>query len=173
MSFSRIFTVTTVLAAVSTVGYALYFDYQRRNNPEFRHNVKRRIRKQQKSMKLEEQNVQVARVQAAAKFLEAELEKDPIPTDVEGKQLAFNINIEQGDQLAAKPGNELEAASKFYKALTVYPNPADLLGIYSKSLPELIYENLVLMIAAIPPANISTFLDDTDSAKKEINQHLD
>ena len=171
MSISKIFTVTTALATISAVGYAIYFDYQRRNNPEFRHNVRKRIRKQQKKVEKENHGAQVARVQAAAKFLEEELAKDPIPTDAEGKQLAFNVNIEQGDQLAAKPGQELEAASKFYKALTVYPNPADLLGIYSKSLPELIYENLVLMIAAIPPANISTFLDESEA--KDAAQDLD
>ncbi|KAG0668016.1 hypothetical protein C6P45_005152 [Maudiozyma exigua] len=171
MSVRKIFTVTTALAAISAVGYAIYFDYQRRNNPEFRHNVKKRIRKQQKKLEKANHSAQVARVQAAAKFLEEELEKDPIPTDAEGKQLAFNTNIEQGDQLAAKPGQELEAAAKFYKALTVYPNPADLLGIYSKSLPELIYENLVLMIAAIPPANISTFLDESEA--KDAAQVLD
>lgn len=162
-SISRVVAIVAAVAAVSATSYVLYFDHQRRSNPTFRKDLKKRAKKEEKKVKLDKQMAQADKLQVIAKFLEEELRKDPIPTDVNEKQSAFNVNIELGDRLVAAPGSELEAAAKFYKALTVYPNPADLLGIYQKSLPENIYENLVLMIAALPPANISTFLGGAPS----------
>ncbi len=35
---------------------------------------------------------------------------------------------------------EMDAALCFYKALAVYPNPTDILGIYQRSVPEEVYE---------------------------------
>lgn len=166
MSAGRTFTVAALLAAASAVGYAIYFDHQRRSSPSFRKSLKKRISKQEKQLKESHKQEQVARAQEVASYLAEELARDPIPADSDpnAQQLAFSAYIEQGDRLAAVPGNEMEAAAKFYKALTVYPNAAELLGIYQKSLPEKLYENVVLMIAAIPPANISSFLEGDDAA---------
>lgn len=165
MSAGRTFTITALLAAVSAVGYAIYFDHQRRSNPTFRQSLKKRIAKQKKELQENNKKDQIAKAQDIVRFLEEDLVRDPLPSsdDANAQQMAFSAYIEQGDRLAAVPGNEPEAASKFYKALTVYPNPTELLSIYQKSLPEALYENLVLMIAAIPPANISSFLDGSAS----------
>ena len=63
-----------------------------------------------------------------------------------------------GEQLATVPDKKIEAALCFYKALAVYPNPTDILGIYQRSVPEEVYEIVVMMIAVQPPAAVTNIL---------------
>ncbi len=44
--------ITTAIAALSATGYAIYFDYQRRNSPQFRKVLRQRAKEQ---AKMEEQ----------------------------------------------------------------------------------------------------------------------
>ncbi|KAK5778523.1 Tom20 family protein PWA37_000219 [Arxiozyma heterogenica] len=158
-NIKRILTISGVAAAISVAGYAVWFDYQRRNNAEFRKNLRQRAKKQKKKDELEAMEAKKARVSAVLQFLSEELEKDPISTDPTEMEKVFTTNVEYGERLSMVPGNEMEAAVKFYKALAVYPNPADLLGIYQRTIPENIYEYIVIMIAVIPPANITSFIN--------------
>lgn len=155
---SRALTITGVLAALSLTGYAVYFDYKRRSNPQFRKQLRHKIKKQEALEKKEQEEAKQVKLQNVREFLTQELATDPIPSDPTQREATFTTNVEIGERLSMTPGKELESASKFYKALSVYPNPADLLGIYQRSVPEAVYEYIVMMIAILPPANISTFL---------------
>ena len=158
-SIKRILAISGVAAAVSVTGYAIWFDYQRRNNAEFRKNLRQRARKQKKKDELEAMEAKKARVSAVLQFLSDELQKDPISTDPTEMERVFTTNVEYGERLSMVPGKEMEAAVKFYKALAVYPNPADLLGIYQRTIPENIYEYIVIMIAVITTANITSLIN--------------
>lgn len=46
--------------------------------------------------------------------------------------------------------NQIEAALCFYKALKVYPQPADLISIYDKTVPKPVLDILAEMIATDP-----------------------
>lgn len=164
---ARILAITGVTTAVALAGYALYFDHQRRSNPEFRKNLKRTLKKHAELEKLEKEEAKQVKLVQVAEYLSLELAKDPVPTDPAQRETTFTSNVEMGEKLSMVPGNELEAALKFYKALTVYPNPADLLGIYQRSVPEGVYEYIVLMIAILPPANVSTFLSGGAQANSD------
>lgn len=157
-SAARVLAVTGVLTAVSLTGYAIYFDYKRRTNPEFRKHLRHKLNKQAALEKKEKDEAKQVKLQHVSEFLTQELASDPIPTDPSQRESTFTANVEVGERLSMAAGKELESASKFYKALSVYPNPADLLGIYQRSVPEAVYEYIVMMIAILPPANISTFL---------------
>lgn len=157
-SVTRALTITGVLAALSLTSYAVYFDYQRRTNPEFRKQLRHKVKKQAALKKKEEEEAKQVKLQNVREFLTQELAVDPIPSDPAQRETTFTTNVELGERLSMAAGKELESASKFYKALSVYPNPADLLGIYQRSVPEAVYEYIVMMIAILPPANISTFL---------------
>ena len=160
-SIARILAVAGITATVAIAGYAAYFDHQRRNNPEFRKSLKRKLKKHAEQEKEEKERAKQLKLAHVGEFLTAELAKDPVSTDPAQRETVFTTNVEMGEKLASVPGNELEAALKFYKALSVYPNPADLLGIYQRSVPEAVYEYIVLMIAIMPPVNVSTFLSGT------------
>lgn len=160
VSIKRIIALSGVTAALGATGYALWFDYQRRNNAEFRKNLKQRTKKQKKQEELDAIEAKKARVSQVLHFLADELQNDPISTDPTQMEAVFTTNVELGERLALQPGNEIGAAVKFYKALAVYPKPADLLGIYQRTIPEAIYEYIVIMIAVIPPANITSFINN-------------
>ena len=49
----------------------------------------------------------------------------------------------------------IEAATAFYKALKVYPQPRDLIGIYDKTVPKPVIDILAEMIALDPTISVS------------------
>ncbi|AAS52366.1 AEL318Wp [Eremothecium gossypii ATCC 10895] len=160
---SRVFALTTATVVAVAAGYALYFDYQRRHNPGFRKNLKRSLKKQRAQEHAEHEEAKQATMAHVGEYLTMELIKEPIPQDSNEKQASFKVNVEEGEMLAKVPGKELESALKFYRALAMYPSPAELLGIYQRSIPEAVYEYIVLMIAILPPVNVSSFLSGSAS----------
>ncbi|KAK6464813.1 hypothetical protein DFJ63DRAFT_93823 [Scheffersomyces coipomensis] len=164
---SRAFTITAVIAT-AVVGYAVYFDYQRRNSAEFRKSLRKKANAQKKkSEQLAEQGKQL-KVDAVKKALEEDLASNPLPTEIEEKESFFMQQVALGEQLAIKEATKIEAALCFYKALAVYPNPTDILGIYQRSVPEDVYELVVMMISINPPASVANILgSDSASAVPE------
>lgn len=158
-SFGRVLLVSGITVAAAFAGYAAYFDFQRRNNPKFRKQLKRKLKHHAELEKQQKEEAKQEKLKKVNEVLIGELTKDPLPQDPAQREAAFSSNVELGEKLAAVPGKEMESALKFYKALSVYPNPSDLLGIYQRSLSEEIYENIVLMIALMPPSNVSSFLN--------------
>lgn len=88
------------------------------------------------------------------------------PKNSEEKEAYFMTQVGVGEQLAAQgpcsflaftklflslpfvgPSFYLPAAMAFYRALRIYPNPADLLGIYQKTIIEPVFKvSLILPI---------------------------
>jgi Flp pilus assembly protein TadB len=76
--------------AVAAVGYAVFFDYQRRNNPEFRKKLANQRREAQK-LKQKKQDIQTVD--------KIDLPEKPIPTTNEGREQYFMQNLQLGEQL--------------------------------------------------------------------------
>ncbi|KAK6202639.1 uncharacterized protein RJT21DRAFT_92916 [Scheffersomyces amazonensis] len=170
---SRAFTITTVVLATAIVGYVGYFDYQRRNSPEFRKSLKKRaVAQKKKSEKLAEESRQT-KVEAVKKALLEELASNPIPTALDEKESFFMQQVALGEQLATKESTKIEAAVCFYKALAVYPNPTDILGVYQRSVPEDVYELVVMMISVNPPASVANILGSGFPETKASEEDLD
>lgn len=146
------------VAAAGALAYAVYFDYNRRNSPEFRKQLKKRQQKEQKQAAKAQEESKKSKMLAVKKALTEDLAQNPLPTDLSKKEEFFLENVAIGEQLANDPNSKIEAALKFYKALAVYPNPTDIMGIYHKTLPEDVYELLVMMIALQPPATITNII---------------
>ena len=91
--------------------------------------------------------------------LEAVRKEDPPPKTVEAREQYFMSQVSLGEQLALQgklkslsvclkthilslpgPAFYLPAALSFYRALRVYPSPADLIIIYQKTVPEPIFK---------------------------------
>lgn len=152
------FTTLTAIAATAIVGYAVYFDYNRRNSPEFRKSLKKKSIKQKKIAAKEEAETKKSKVEAIKKALNDDLEANPVPTALDKKEEFFMQQVALGEQLAVQPDKKIDAALCFYKALVVYPNPTDILGIYQRSVPEDVYEMVIIMIAVKPPAAVTNIL---------------
>lgn len=148
------------VAAAGFLAYAAYFDYTRRNDPNFRKSLKKRaIRLEKDDAKAKTQAAKARKI-AVKKALLADVLANPPPTDAAQKENYFLEQISLGERLAPIPGKQLEAALCFYKALTVYPNPTDVLNVYKNSVPTDVYEIVSLMIAIQPPASISTVVKE-------------
>ncbi|KAJ3373118.1 hypothetical protein GGF31_001105 [Allomyces arbusculus] len=145
----RPWVLATLAVAAVGIGYAAFFDYKRRADPSFRRNL-RKQRKRVEKKKTEEGTAKARDVAAsggAADGLEAEIEallNEPLPTTPEAKEAFFMEQLSKGETLA-KNGPEFFklAAAFFYKALKVYPAPAELVMLYQKTLTEPVF-NLVM-----------------------------
>jgi len=136
-------------ATVLTVGtaYAIYFDYKRHNDPEFRKALKRdkkRLIKEQKQQADADNEAQRRGLKQAVK----EAQEEGFPTDVEEKEAFFMNEVARGETLCQDGGQAVEAALCFYRALKVYPQPRDLISIYDKTVPKNVLDLLAEMIAA-------------------------
>lgn len=150
----------TGILASTLLGYAVYFDYSRRNSAAFR----KQLRKNKKALQQEAEKAHVERSKASMTYMKLALETslltDPLPTDMAGKEAYFMAQVSEAEKLAAVPGQDIDSAVAFYKALCVYPKPSDLLAIYQKSVPENIYELIILAIATHPPQSLANILGD-------------
>lgn len=130
----------TVLATVGTLSlgllaYAVYFDHKRRHDPEFRRQIKR---EQKRLSSLERERAREA--QQGDKQLLADAHKrakvEPLPTSPEDREQAFMQEVAKGEQLyAGGESMKYEAAICFYRALKMYPQPAELTRIYEQTIP--------------------------------------
>lgn len=152
------FATFTAVAATALVGYAIYFDYTRRSNPEFRKSLKKKSAKQAKHIKKEEEETRKSQGEAIKQALATDLEQNPIPTELTKKEEFFMQQVALGEQLAVQSSKKMDAALCFYKALVVYPNPTDILAIYQKSVPQDVYELVIMMVALKPPAAVTNIL---------------
>lgn len=165
------FTFFLAAAATLTVGYAVYFDYERRNSPEFRRKLKKSKKHHEKAVIEQEKELKSAKLDdVKAALIESVKNDEPIPTDAAEKEKFFMTEVTLGEQLSAVPGNELKSAIRFYRALSIYPNPTDILAIYQRSVPAEIYEYIIMMIAIQPPQAVANILSDSVQLDQEQEQ---
>lgn len=140
--------VTATIAAVATgvIAYAVYFDYRRRSQPEFRRHLRRNERRQVRAEKDQEQMHTQAQRQLIKRAVD-QAKDEGFPTDAEEKEAYFLEQVQNGEILGADPTKVVEAALAFYKGLKVYPTPGDLINIYDKAVSKPILDVLAEMIA--------------------------
>ncbi|CAL9737565.1 mitochondrial import receptor subunit Tom20p [Monosporozyma servazzii] len=166
--------LTGAAAVLALFGYAAYFDYQRRTDPNFRKQLKLRSKKQKKEALKRENAAKLAKQEEIVRFLTNELVKDP-PSNAspENVQTLFMTYVSEGEKLSAVPGEELNAAVKFYKALTIYPRPGDLLNIYEKTIPPHIHADVILMLEQLPPPNMLDLFKNGKLVRETITDVLE
>ncbi|KAK2731257.1 hypothetical protein FQN55_004889 [Onygenales sp. PD_40] len=154
-------TTTLIAASAGTVitgflAYAIYFDYKRHADPDFRRNLKRDNRRLARAVR-EESEAEGQKQMAAIKQAVAEAKAEGFPVDPEDKETYFMGQIARGEQLAAEGSNNVEAAVCFYKALKVYPQPKDLIAIYDSTVPKDVLELLAEMVAQDTSLQLGSF----------------
>ncbi|GAM90195.1 hypothetical protein ANO11243_082360 [Dothideomycetidae sp. 11243] len=144
-------TTTIVLATVGTftalaLGYAVYFDHKRRTDPGFRRQLKKAAKaasKQEKISAVSAERERAVQIRAAVD----EANEEGFPTDPEKTEVYFMQQVEQGEIMTAEGSDPIGAALCFYRALKVYPQPRELIGIYDKTVTKPILDVLAEMIA--------------------------
>ncbi|KAI1273154.1 mitochondrial import receptor subunit tom-20 [Xylaria sp. FL0933] len=164
---STIATISVATAATGLLAYAVYFDYQRRANPNFRKNLRREERRQARAEKEEA----VAQTKQKRREIQSSVDaaiEEGFPTGVNEKEQYFMEYVQQGEVLASDPTRTIDAALAFYKALKVYPTPRDLISIYDKTVDKRVLDVLAEMIAydksldlngQPPAANLADLMD--------------
>jgi len=157
-------TTTIVAVSVGTVvtgllAYAVYFDHKRRTDPGFRKALKRESRRQARMAK-EEEEAQGQQHREAIKRAVQQAKDEGFPEDLEEKEAFFMSEVAQGEAKCADGSDPVDAALCFYKALKVYPQPKDLIGIYDKTVPKEILEILAEMIAQDDSLKVGAFGGD-------------
>ncbi|THH31317.1 hypothetical protein EUX98_g2883 [Antrodiella citrinella] len=142
---STIFTVAGVTVLGGLVAYAVYFDYRRRNDNEFR----RKLRKDKKKVKAAQSDA----VQASAVKPEdiraalLKVREEELPENQEEKEAYFLKSVDLGERLCHQgPTFHLDSALSFYRALRVYPSPVELVMIYQKTVPEPVFKIVMDMM---------------------------
>ncbi|KAJ4300187.1 mitochondrial import receptor subunit tom20 [Collariella sp. IMI 366227] len=128
-------TATVAAVAAGVLAYAAYFDYRRRNDPEFRRSLRRSHRRAHRDEKDRAEANANAQRQTIRQAVD-EAKEDGFPASAEEKEAYFLQQVQEGEILGAKPGAEVDAALAFYKALKVYPTPGDLINIYDKTVSK-------------------------------------
>ena len=134
-SLTTIALATAGVIASASVAYALYFDHKRRSDPEFRRNLKKqqkKISKQSEASAVAAEKDQKDRI----KKLVDEANDEGFPRDAEETEQYFMQEVARGEQMCSDGSDPIEAALCFYRALKVYPQPRELIGIYDKTVPK-------------------------------------
>lgn len=152
---------TSTIAAISVgtvvtgfLAYAVYFDHRRRNDPDFRKQLKRESKRQAKAAKEEAENAGKEQKKAIREAVERANEEG-FPKDPEEVEAYFMQEVAQGEGMCQQGmdrrpnahqlyrdanmpsgADSIEAALCFYRALKVYPNPRELINIYDKTVPK-------------------------------------
>ncbi|TFK25926.1 MAS20-domain-containing protein [Coprinopsis marcescibilis] len=142
-------TLLSVAALVATgvVAYAIYFDYKRRNDVDFRRKLKKERKRVHKSV-AESKAAEVAAYSVGADVIKEALEaiRNEPPVPLEERENYFMTQVAMGEQLATQgPTFYVPASIAFFRALRIYPAPAELIGIYEKTVPEPIFKMVIDM----------------------------
>lgn len=82
------------------VAYAVYFDHQRRKNPDFRRTLRRNERRQAKQEK-EEAEADAQQQRLSIKQAVEDAKEEGFPTNVEDKEAYFLDQVSLGETLGA------------------------------------------------------------------------
>ncbi|KAF8935956.1 MAS20 protein import receptor-domain-containing protein [Dissophora ornata] len=147
MKTSTIVAATVGVLAVATIGYAIYFDSKRRNDPEFRRKLKKERKRAQKLAKEEAKNLSSKSAQSVEEAL-ASIKDEDFPTSMEEREKFCMEQLSAGESLfTLGPDNFGQAAICFYKALKVYPAPAELVMVYQKTIPPEVFTLVMGMLS--------------------------
>lgn len=141
----------TVLVAggAALAAYAVYFDYKRRNDAAFRTKIRKDTRRAKTMLSAYEKAATTSSSSQGAAgagpmgFSAADL-NEPKPENPDELGQWILKQLQMGEALLAQGPEGVEPAMAcFLKALLNFPNPEQLLGMLSRSLPQPIFDVLV------------------------------
>ncbi|KAJ6560411.1 hypothetical protein B0H19DRAFT_1147577 [Mycena capillaripes] len=161
---SRPGTILTIagISLCGIVAYAVYFDYQRRTDSEFRKKLRKEKKRVDKSLAQSREALAAENEVSEAELREAlkQIKSEPRPPSQEARENYFMSQVAMGEQLAARGEPfHLPAALSFYRALSVYPSPPELLAIYQKTVPDAIVKMIMRLVDLDLAAKIGAYYE--------------
>lgn len=135
ISLTTVAIATTGVILSASVAYALYFDHRRRSDPNFRRELKKQHKKISK-LDAESQKAAEKSQKERIKNVVDAANEEGFPKDAEETEQYFMQEVARGEGMCSDGSDPVEAALCFYKALKVYPQPRELIGIYDKTVPK-------------------------------------
>lgn len=86
MKTSQILTITAGTLLAAGVGYAVYFDYKRQNDPSFRKKLKKDSKKTSKAAKKQQQMDKKRIQEAITEVVKSVQQPGALPTDPEARE---------------------------------------------------------------------------------------
>ncbi|KAI4869577.1 mitochondrial import receptor subunit tom-20 [Hypoxylon rubiginosum] len=158
---NTVLSITAVTAATGLLAYVIYFDYQRRADPDFRRNLRREERRRarvEKEVAVQETKQKREDIHGAVTLAL----KEGFPVGTNEKEQFFMSHVQQGETLGMDPSKTVDAALAFYKALKVYPQPGDLISIYDKTVEKRVLDVLAEMIAYDKDLDLTSGINISD-----------
>ncbi|KAI9069255.1 MAS20-domain-containing protein [Trametes sanguinea] len=148
---STIFTVAAVTVISGLVAYAVYFDYKRRNDTEFR----KKLRKEKKKVTKKQAEQAQAQAQAESanpaeiKAMILKIQGEELPATPDEKEQYFVMQVQLGEQMAQQgPAFYMPAAAAFFRALRVYPSPVEFIMMIQSTVPPPIFKLFMELVNA-------------------------
>ena len=135
LSFTTVALATTGVVATGCLAYAFYFDYRRRNDADFRKQLKKQHKKVSKASEIEAKSAEKSQKEKIRRAVD-EANEDGFPKDPEETEGYFMQEVAKGEGMCTDGSDPVDAALCFYKALKVYPQPRELITIYDKTVPK-------------------------------------
>ncbi|KAJ2991861.1 hypothetical protein NUW54_g8080 [Trametes sanguinea] len=159
---STIFTVAAVTVISGLVAYAVYFDYKRRNDTEFR----KKLRKEKKKVTKKQAEQAQAQAQAESanpaeiKAMILKIQGEELPPTPDEKEQYFVMQVQLGEQMAQQgPAFYMPAAAAFFRALRVYPSPVEFIMMIQSTVPPPIFKLFMELVNAEAAARIEGYYD--------------
>ncbi|KAI9167041.1 Mitochondrial import receptor subunit tom20 [Paramyrothecium foliicola] len=143
---TTIVTASIATAAAAVAAYAVYFDYKRRSEPDFRRHLRRNERRQARVEK-EEADLSTKQHRAAIHAQVDDAKEEGFPSGLEEREAYFKEQMAIGEMLSSDPSKAVESALGLYKCLKVHPLPGDLIQLYDSAMPKPVLDALAEMIA--------------------------
>ncbi|KAG9317313.1 hypothetical protein JVU11DRAFT_1511 [Chiua virens] len=147
---TRSATMLTVagIAVGSLVAYAVYFDYKRRTDANFRRRLRKEKKRAEKSQTPSEASASTGGVDPNELISALEkIRNEQIPTDHDERHQYFMTQVNMGETMSVKgPAFYMPAALCFYRAIRVYPSPLELIMVYEKSLSAPVFQLVMQLV---------------------------
>ncbi|KAI8087046.1 uncharacterized protein B0P05DRAFT_533471 [Gilbertella persicaria] len=138
--------ITAGVAVTAGIGYLVYFDYKRRNDPT----LKKKISKfyiPPKEKKKAKKEIEKAKEAVKSNAIQI-IEKANNAFNPEQKEKYFMEQVAAGEALCNQgEAYYNDAVLPFYMALKVYPAPMELIMIYQKTIPEPVFQMVINVMA--------------------------
>ncbi|OLL22058.1 ASTRA-associated protein 1 [Neolecta irregularis DAH-3] len=163
MHTSTLVTISAGSLLASIIGYAVYFDYQRRNNSEYRkalYNANKLHRTQQEFLQRKKAEGEKARYRQILQETKTEIAS--VKTSAERSE-AIKNKLQYGEMYALQK-KFWDSAKEFYIAMFYMPNPMELLGLLEQQIHPEVLRILQGLISENPQMFLSRVQQSFDAS---------
>ncbi|KAI8819435.1 MAS20 protein import receptor-domain-containing protein [Fimicolochytrium jonesii] len=150
MGLNNFAITAAVVTGVAAVGYLVYFDQKRHNDPAFRRKLRKQRKAAEQAKRANAHSAPKAPKEQSFASMGGGLNLDePIPSDPQERGEFFVKHLQMGEALVQRgPQMHVAAAKCLFRALQAYGEPMNLLMVLQQTVPEPVMSLIMEMYAA-------------------------